>query len=416
MQIIISIDWNELSFSQKTKKISAKPSFKKDTNKQKAKHLLLQKKFLIPITIFVIVSTIIGGTYTYITTNEDSAANFTDDIVRPILGNQRTISLEAIFFNLDDKINQIKYSMMQSGQSEKAFAESTTPTPATPSATPVVSFPLPTIPPFSKDITLPGEGEWKPIVSTGGAILLAKTLVQPDKDRPYAIVNLVKMNMEKLQINIVAGLRQPGGPAKPGPGRIPIEIQNSNNVVAAFNGGFQQKDGYYGMISGNTTYLPLKNGLATLVMYKDAKPELLKYSGQKFDDTMVAVRQNCPMLIENSQIVTSSNAWDMQTWGLTTTNTMYTWRSGLGITKEGDLIYASGPSLIPETLAKALQSAGAVNAMQLDINPFWVRFATFNPLGKGEYQYTPLESSMVNGGYEYLHGYQKDFFYVYKKS
>lgn len=415
MQIIIFIDWSQVSFSRKTK-ISPKHSSQKRENKQNEKHILLQKKLFLPITVFMILCVIIGGTYTYITTNEDSAANFTDDIVRPILGNQKTIALEAVFFNLDDKINQIKYNFMQSGQSDKAFAESATPTPATPSATPVVSFPLPTIPPLSKDTTIPGEGEWKPIVSTEGAILLAKTTVQPDNDRPYATVNLVKMNMDKLQINIVAGLRQPGGPEKPGPGRVPMEIQNSNTLIAAFNGGFQQKDGYYGMIAGTTTYLPLKDALATLVMYKDAKPALIKYSGQKFDNTMLAVRQNCPMLIENSQIVTSSAAWDMQTWGLTTTNTMYTWRSGLGITKEGDIIYASGPSLIPDTLAKALQAAGAVNAMQLDINPVWVRFVTFNPLGKGEYQYAPLEPSMVNGGYEYLHGYQKDFFYVYKKS
>ncbi len=169
------------------------------------------------------------------------------------------------------------------------------------------------------------------------------------------------------------------------------------------------------MIANNTIYLPLKQTLATLVMYKDKKPELIKYTGQKLDGDIAAIRQNCPMLIEDSQIVASSSAWNMQTWGLTTTNNMYTWRSGLGVTQEGDIVYASGPSLIPETLAKALLAAGSVNAMQLDINPFWVRFALFNPLGKGEYRYEPLEPNMVNGGYEYLHGYQKDFFYMYKK-
>jgi hypothetical protein len=95
---------------------------------------------------------------------------------------------------------------------------------------------------------------------------------------------------------------------------------------------------------------------------------------------------------------------------------MYTWRSGIGITKNGDLLYACGPSLIPETLAEALQRAGAVDAMQLDINPFWVRFTFFQTIGKGQYTNTQLTPELVNGGPEFLNGYRKDFFYVYKQS
>ena len=121
------------------------------------------------------------------------------------------------------------------------------------------------------------------------------------------------------------------------------------------------------------------------------------------------------MLLQNSKDVTSSSAWDMQTWGLTTTNSMYTWRSGIGVTKNGNLIYAAGPSLVPQTLAVALKAAGAVNAMQLDINPVWVRFVIFNSLGDGKYRYYSLTKDMTNGGYQDLIGYQKDFFYLVQK-
>jgi hypothetical protein len=216
-------------------------------------------------------------------------------------------------------------------------------------------------------------------------------------------------------MNAVAGLQQPGGPQKPGPGVVPTDIQQSNKLLAAFNGGFQQKDGYYGMIVGNTTYLPLQKGLATLVISQDKQPNILRYNKQSFGKDVISIRQNGPMLIENAQIVASSSAWDMQTWGLTTTNSMYTWRSGLGVTKDGNLVYASGSFLVPDTLAKALQAAGSINAMQLDINHFWVRYVLFNTLGHGEYESKSLEETMENGGYDYLHGYQKDFFYLYKK-
>jgi len=404
MQIILSIEF-DLPWSKKH------PTTKlKNTSYTNTKFHIFRPFFFL---VFLCIS-IIAGLYAYINTNEDTAATLTDNVIRPVLGNKNTIALEAIFFNLDDKINQIKYNLSKSSAETPAFADTPISSPsATP--TPIEGFTLNTIPPIVKELQQPGEGEWKPLISTDEAVLLAKTSVHPDKDRPYAVVNIVKMNMDKLAINIAAGTKQPGGPEKPGQGIVPQEIQNSNNLIAAFSGGFQQKDGYYGMIVGKTTYLPLKPTLATFVMYADKKPILLKYTNQNLGDNILAIRQNCPLLIENGQIVTSSNAWDMQTWGLTTTNPMYTWRSGLGVTKEGDLVYASGPSLVPETLAKALQAAGAINAMQLDINPVWVRFVLFDSLGKGQYKYQSLEPDMVNGGYEYLHGYQKDFFYVHKK-
>jgi hypothetical protein len=150
-------------------------------------------------------------------------------------------------------------------------------------------------------------------------------------------------------------------------------------------------------------------------MYSNAKPKIINYTGQDLGQNVIAVRQNGPLLLQNSKDVTSSNEWNMETWGLTTTNSMYTWRSGIGVTKDGDLIYAVGPSLVPQTLAAALKAAGAINAMQLDINPVWVRFIIYDPLGNGLYRYYSLTKDMTNGGYQDLTGYQKDFFYLVKK-
>jgi uncharacterized membrane protein len=59
--------------------------------------------------------------------------------------------------------------------------------------------------------------------------------------------------------------------------------------------------------------------------------------------------------------------------------------------------------------------AGAANAIQLDINPFWVRFNIFEPKENGGYTSTTLTKDLKNGSKDYLNGYGKDFFYVYKK-
>jgi hypothetical protein len=363
-------------------------------------------------SIFVVLIIIIFGFYALIRTNQAFAANFADNVIRPILGNQITVSIEAVFFGLEDNVNKVKYSLVKSNPSELTH---TTPISANESVYQTPGFSLEKISSLSYFPAFPGEGEWNRIYNGTSGALLAKTFVRPDPQRSYAMAYLVKMNMNNLILSAVAGIVEPGEKENPGPGKIPTDIQKGNALIAAFNGGFQKKDGHYGMIVGQKVYLPLQKNLATLVIYSNAKPKIINYTGQDLGQNAIAVRQNGPLLLENSKDVTSSNEWDMETWGLTTTNSMYTWRSGIGVTQDGNLVYAAGPSLVPQTLAIALKAAGAINAMQLDINPVWVRFILFNPLGNGLYKYYSLAKDMTNGGYQDLTGYQKDFFYLVRK-
>ena len=56
------------------------------------------------------------------------------------------------------------------------------------------------------------------------------------------------------------------------------------------------------------------------------------------------------------------------------------WRSGAGVTIDGALVYSAGPNLPPLLqLAELLVRAGAVRGMELDINPDWPVFATYDP-------------------------------------
>jgi hypothetical protein len=66
-------------------------------------------------------------------------------------------------------------------------------------------------------------------------------------------------------------------------------------------------------------------------------------------------------------------------------------------------------------LAKALKIAGATNAIQLDINPFWVRFNIFEPKGNGGYKSSTLTKDLKDGSKDFLGSYSKDFFYLYEK-
>ncbi len=343
-----------------------------------------------------------------------AAANFTDQVLRPVIGDSQVISLEGLFFNISDKVNQITYRFIKPANSfilNGSVAISASDTAAQSSALNLSPLSVATA-----SISA-GEGIWRniPLSLFPNNIVLADTFITPDPARPYAFVTLAQMDMSRLRLWSVAGTQEPGGKVgKPGPGVIPRNVQAQGTLVAAFDGGFQYRDGQYGMVVGNTTYLPLKKDLATLVGYNDGRLAIIKYEGQDLGGGVAFVRQNCPMLIENGIIETQNEA-NRKLWGRTITSSIYTWRSGIGITAKGNLIFAVGNSLVPSTLAAALASAGAVDAMQLDINPYWVRFNTFNNYANGAYAHATIMNGVFDGSYNYLHGYQKDFFYITKK-
>jgi hypothetical protein len=59
-------------------------------------------------------------------------------------------------------------------------------------------------------------------------------------------------------------------------------------------------------------------------------------------------------------------------WGDTLGGATDVARAGLGITADGQLVWAAGAPLSVAALAHALLQAGAIRALELDINPAWV--------------------------------------------
>jgi hypothetical protein len=59
------------------------------------------------------------------------------------------------------------------------------------------------------------------------------------------------------------------------------------------------------------------------------------------------------------------------------THTAATWRSAVGSDSHHHLYFAGGPGLTPSGLASVMIAAGAIRAMELDITPQWVFFATY---------------------------------------
>lgn len=361
-----------------------------------------RRKFTKGILLAVLIIILVGVTFVKFDTAD--AALFTDNYLRPIIGNTFVGFMEKVYFNTTDKIQQItnrNYNGNLPQFGDQGIASS-------------VSSPIPINTSLPK---VTNEGVWvnRPLKLFPDKQVMAYTFVRPDPTRPYAYVTLTQMDINPLVLGVVAGTKEPGGKlGNFGPGVIPNEIVKSGKLVAAFDGGFQYRDGMYGMIVGGKTYVPLENNVGTLVGYANGSLKIVNYTGQDLGQNITFIRQNCPILVENGQVF-AQNEENKKLWGRTFNADIFTWRSGIGLTKDGNLIYAVGSNLSPSSLAEALKMAGAVNAIQLDINPFWVRFNIFESDGRGGYTTSTLTKDLKDGSKAYLSGYSKDFFYLYAK-
>jgi hypothetical protein len=87
------------------------------------------------------------------------------------------------------------------------------------------------------------------------------------------------------------------------------------------------------------------------------------------------------------------------------------WRTGVGIDRRGYLIYAAADDQTVITLARILQRAGAVRAMQFDINPEWPSLITYTH--RGGLGPTKIVPNVQQAATRYLVPDDRDFFAVY---
>ena len=93
-------------------------------------------------------------------------------------------------------------------------------------------------------------------------------------------------------------------------------------------------------------------------------------------------------------------------------NRVLVWRSGVGVRRDGAVVYAAGNGLSVASLAAVLADAGAVRAMELDINSEWTRFFTYDSppsAAPGDIAGTKLTPDMRSSPNLYLESETRDF-------
>ena len=260
---------------------------------------------------------------------------------------------------------------------------------------------------------LPGEGVWRSTrAGLGRTPPLLVTTMRDEPAYPQFAVGLVWIDTRRTQTLLYAGRLEPAISALVRGPNDPMEVPAARRgrLLATFNSGFKLADSLGGYTIHGRTYAPMKNGLATLIGYRDGRVNILSWThGPTAPSSVLYARQNLPLIVDRGQA--DPKIANASVWGATVGNAVLVWRSGIGIDRYGNLIYAAGPDQTASSLAAVLIRAGAVRAMELDINSYWVSFITY--AGWGALAPTNLLPDMNRVSTRYLTPDDRDFFAVY---
>ena len=256
---------------------------------------------------------------------------------------------------------------------------------------------------------LPGEGTWhttRPQSEAQPPILVSTLRDQPEY--PRVLVGLAWINTRRTTLTLNPGRLEPSVTLPRGPMEAPLAKRPW--LLATFNSAFKLSDDHSGFVLNGRTYAPMRNGQATLVGYTNGSVDVADWRyGPSAPANVSFARQNLPLIVDEG--VAAANVANTAEWGTTVGNAALVWRSGIGVDRHGNLIYAAGEDQTVESLARALIRAGAVRAMELDINSYWVSFISYGSPDAGEPH--NLMSGMERSKTRYLEPDDRDFFAVY---
>ncbi len=286
------------------------------------------------------------------------------------------------------------------------------PTEANPSPTPE-QWSLPAVPAFG---SLEGEGFWQPyLFDADGGVVALRTFLQPDPERPHAVVAAVALDLRKVQLHYVLGSEEPSLPGGPqGDGYIAADHKQPGKLLATFNGGFMATHGEYGAMAGGFMPLPPKEQAGTVAIYRDGSVRIGVW-GEDIEPSgdFAAWRQNASMVVRDGGIDERVFNGSIATWGGNLDGVIVTWRSGLGISADGKVLYyLAGPAMSMPTLARTMQAVGVYNGILLDINAYWVHFAAIQAEVDGLRAEPLFAEGMETQADRYLRQSPRDFFYI----
>jgi hypothetical protein len=264
---------------------------------------------------------------------------------------------------------------------------------------------------------LPGEGQWRVLESVDGQPAILSTFLRQSATYSSYVSAIVSMDPRLVKFQLHPGSEDPG-PGNWGPTGEPwISPGKRTGLLATFNSGFKIDASRGGFYLNGSTVGTLEPGAASVVYYKDGTVKIGEWGRDlQMTPQVEGVRQNLQLIVDNGQVPNTVDENVEAGWGFTLGGDYYVWRSGIGMTKDGRIVFVYGPALSVRQLATLLQHAGAVQGMQLDINPAWTSYeyyqATSHPTNPTPVNLLPDQEGSPQ---RYYYIWSRDFTAVYAR-
>ena len=260
-----------------------------------------------------------------------------------------------------------------------------------------------------------GEGQWRVLEKASGEPAILATFLR-DATYTSQVNGIASIDQRLVRFSLRPGTEDPGTSQDWGvPAYIPASQRTG--LLATFNGGFKLDSSHGGFYLNGIYHGSLVKGAASIVYYKNGTIKIGQW-GRDFPVTssIVGVRQNLRLLVDGGKVPASANLEVMSNWGATLGGGYYVWRSGIGITRDGRVVYVYGSALSAQDLGLLLQRAGAVEGMQMDINPEWTKFDYYQAKGNAsDPTPVPLLPTQQTSPYSYYTPSTRDFTAVYAR-
>jgi hypothetical protein len=266
--------------------------------------------------------------------------------------------------------------------------------------------PYPYLPPLP--VTADGRG-WHPVARTPGEQAMVYTaLLQPDYFHRSVVVAAALIRASAVRAHLVAGTAEPA--ATGSPGRIPPD--RLPEVVAAFNSGFKMSAHPGGFYLDGHGVGDLVDGKASAVIDDRGRLTVGQWGRDVgMTPSVRAVRQNLALIVDGGRPVPGLDRNVDLRWGNARNQLQYTWRSGLGVTAHGEVLYLAGDNLNLVVLGAAMAGAGVVTGMELDIHSGLQFFSMWQGDGVSSPRPHRLLPTMVGPAERYVEPDIRDFFY-----
>jgi hypothetical protein len=346
--------------------------------------------------------------------------------LRAVIGTDRVAKLEDFAYGIEDRWNRWR----RKDEKPKAYwtVPKEDPEPATVPASakggaPKPSFRPKDVGPVHKSWSAPGDGQWVAVKDARypkEKAHMFKTLLHPDKNRSWAEVFVVAIDLGRAELYAVPGYREPKSfekDAQKYERKAVIPNERHAALLGAFNGGFMTEHGYYGMKVDGVMLVKPRESSCTVAMYDDGSLEIATWKSIADKEPRMKWYRQAPACMYEDDKMHVGLAANSPAWGATLDGETVIRRSAIGLDANRKVLFVSiSNHTTARAIAEAMHHAGAVDVAALDVNWSYPKFVLFEPTA-GKLNAVPLAPGFEFSEDEYIRKRAlRDFFYIVRDS